>query len=82
MDDSGVCPDRGTGIFGDPRLLELGRWVTEEVVACYFVALNLGLNFFVYFVESMALRIIFHSCADLVCLRAAIFSASEKSWRT
>lgn len=50
MDDSGVCPDWGTGIFGDPRLLELGRWVTEEVVACYFVALNLGLNFFVYFI--------------------------------
>lgn len=49
-----------------------------------FCRFKLGVKFLClfYFVESMALHIIVHSCADLVCLRAAIFSASEKSWRT
>lgn len=47
------------------------RWM---LVWCF----KLGVNVFLFW-RAVALFITFYSCADLVCLRAAIFCAAEKS---
>lgn len=54
-----------------PRATAAGK-VGDRVRGCMlFCCFKLGINFF--FWRAVALYITFHSCADLVCLRAAIF---------